>query len=252
MEKVIQVKRLQTFIEEAITAVGLSKENAEILANSLIVADLRGIKSHGIVRLPTYIQRVEKGIMDPKATGVFLQDQGATAVLDAQNGFGQIAGYRAMRHAIKKAGECGIGMVGVRNSNHFGIASFYSMMALKENMIGIVLTNSSPAMNPYGTISPLLGTNPISLAVPADKELDIVLDMSTSMVARGKIRIAAAADKPIPLGWATDADGNPTTDPNEALKGCLEPIGGVKGAGLSLMVDILLRNSHKFLLDRGS
>lgn len=246
MEKIIQVKRLQNFIEEAISAVGFSKENARIFAESLIIADLRGIKSHGVVRLTTYAQRVEKGVMDPKATGIFLQEEGATALFDAQNGFGQIAGHRAMCHAIKKAREYGIGLVAVRNSNHFGIASFYSMMALKENMIGVVLTNSSPAVNPYGTITPLLGTNPISFAVPADKELDIVLDMSTSMVARGKIRLAALTGDSIPLGWATDSHGDPTIDANEALRGSLEPIGGVKGAGLSLMVDIfcgILSNS---------
>jgi len=246
MEKIIPVVRLQNFIEKAISAVGFSEEDAVIFAKSLVVADLRGINSHGVVRLTTYVKRVEKGVMDPKVTGNYLHDEGATALLDAQNGFGQIAGHRAMCHAIKKAREYGIGMVSVRNSNHFGIASFYSMMALRENMIGVVLTNSSPAMNPYGTISPLLGTNPLSLAVPADKEKDIVLDMSTSMVARGKIRLAASAGNPIPRGWATDSHGDPTTDANEALKGSLEPIGGVKGAGLSLMIDIfcgILTNS---------
>jgi LDH2 family malate/lactate/ureidoglycolate dehydrogenase len=151
-----------------------------------------------------------------------------------------------MRCAIDKAREYGIGLVAVRNSNHFGIASFYSMMATRENMIGFALTNASPAMNPYGTISPLLGTNPIALAVPTEKETPIVLDMSTSMVARGKIRFAALTGNSIPLGWATDCNGIPTTDANEAIKGSLEPIGGVKGSGLSLMVDIfcgILSNS---------
>lgn len=246
MEKTIPVIRLKRFVEEAVSAIGLSKENAKILAESLVVADLRGIKSHGVVRLTTYIKRVEAGVMDPKATGKFIKDEGATALLDAENGFGQIAGQRAMHLAIEKARKFGIGLVAVKNSNHFGIASFYSMMAASENMLGIALTNASPAMNPYGTISPLLGTNPISLAVPAEKEKQIVLDMSTSMVARGKIRFAALTGKPIPLGWATDAQGEPTTDAKEAIKGSLEPIGGVKGSGLSLMVDIfcgILTNS---------
>lgn len=246
MEKKFKAARLKSFIEEAASAVGLSIENAKVFAESLVAADLRGIKSHGIVRLPIYVKRVEKGVMEPGATGNFLKDEGATALLDAENGFGQIAGNRAMRRAIDKARQYGIGLVAVRNSNHFGIASFYSMMAAKENMIGFALTNASPAMNPYGTISPLLGTNPIALAVPAEKEKSIVLDMSTSMVARGKIRFAALTGNEIPLGWATDSKGNPTTDSNEALKGSLEPIGGVKGAGLSLMVDIfcgILSNS---------
>lgn len=239
MEKKIPVKRLRAFIVEAVSAVGLSRENAAIFAESIIAADLRGVKSHGIVRLTSYIRRVEAGVMDPKGAVRFLRDEGATALLDAGNGFGQVAGHHAMRHAIEKARTYGIGLVTVRNSNHFGIASFYSMMAASENMIGVVLTNSSPAMNPYGTISPLLGTNPISVAVPAEKEKPIILDMSTSMVARGKLRVAAMNGMPIPLGWATDPDGEPTTDPEKAIKGSLEPIGGVKGSGLSLIVDIM-------------
>jgi len=246
MEKKIPLKRLRNFFVEAVSAVGVGKENAKIIAESLIVAEMRGIKSHGAIRLSSYMRRIESGVMDPKATGNFLKDEGATALLDAENGFGQIAGYRAMHHAIQKARFYGIGLVGVRNSNHFGIASYYSMMAANENMLGIVMTNSSPAMNPFGTSSPLLGTNPISLAVPAEKEKPIVLDMSTSLVARGKIRFAALTGKQIPLGWATDSNGNPTTDANEAIKGSLEPIGGAKGSGLSLIVDIfcgILTNS---------
>lgn len=246
MEKTVQAQRLKRFAQEAISAIGLSAENAEVFSEALVAADLRGIKSHGVVRLPAYIKRVEQGVMDPKATGRFINDEGATALLDAENGFGQIAGYRAMRRAIDKAREYGIGLVTVRNSNHYGIAGFYSMMAVKENMIGFALTNASPAMNPYGAVSPLIGTNPVSVAVPAEKEKEIVLDMATSKVSRGKIRFAAITGNTIPLGWATDAKGEPTTDADEAEKGSLEPIGTYKGSGLSLMIDIccgILSNS---------
>ncbi len=239
MESLYSVDRLRSFIVRVIESVGLSGDFSPVFADCLIAADLRGVKSHGIVRLPAYVQRVETGVMTPSAAMQFSRDEGATALLDAANGFGQVAGQRAMSRAIEKARTHGAGIVAVRNSNHFGIASFYAMQALDQDMIGIVSTNSSPAMNPYGTLAPLLGTNPIAIAVPAGAEKPIVLDMSTSVVARGKIRHAALTGSPIPEGWATDAEGRPTTDPREALKGSLEPIGGVKGSGLSLMVDIL-------------
>lgn len=239
MESYYRVQKLRNVIIEIISAAGLDKTQAPVFAESILTADLRGVMSHGTVRVPAYVSRVESGVMDPKCEMKFLRDEGATALLDAGNGFGQIAGHKAMSHAIEKARTNGIGFVTVRNSNHFGLASFYSMMALQENMIGIVLTNASPAMNPYGTLSPLLGTNPVSIAVPAEKEKPIVLDMSTSMVARGKIRLAALTGKQIPLGWAADSEGHPTTDAKAALKGSLEPIGGVKGSGLSLVFDIL-------------
>lgn len=239
MEKKYPVDRLRTFITDIIAAVGLDPNMASLFAESLIAADARGVKSHGAVRMPDYVRRVESKVLDPKAEVKFIRDEGATGLLDGGNGFGQVAGCEAMLRAIEKARMHGIGLVGVRNSNHFGIASFYAMMALESGMIGAVLTNASPAMNPYGSITPILGTNPIAFAVPAGIQKPIVLDMSTSIVARGKIRFAALTGKEIPLGWATDANGEPTTDAQKALKGSLEPIGGVKGSGLSLVVDIL-------------
>lgn len=260
MEKTIPAELLKRFTEETIKAVGLSEENAKIFSESIVAADLRGIKSHGVVRLPAYVKRVENGVMKPEATGKFIKDEAATALLDAENGFGQIAGYRAMTHAIDKARKYGIGLVAVKNSNHYGIAGFYSMMALKENMIGFALTNASSAMNPHGAVSPLLGTNPISVAIPAEKENEIVLDMATSRVSRGKIRFAAITGNEIPAGWATDAAGKPTTDAKKAEKGSLEPIGTYKGYGLSLMIDILcgilsnscLTGEVKNILDSGA
>ncbi|MDI6729427.1 MAG: Ldh family oxidoreductase [Thermodesulfovibrionales bacterium] len=230
---------LRDFCISVLARAGVQAKHADIITDSLICADLRGIKSHGIVRLPTYMERLEKGLISPDAEMKFESNNGAAALLDAQNGFGQIAGHRAMKAAIDISRIYGIGIVGVKNSNHFGIASYYSMMALKEDMIGIALTHSSPAIAPFGTVEPLLGTNPLSIAVPAHKEKPIVLDMSMSTVARGRIRYAALTGTQIPIGWGLDATGNPTTDPNEALKGSLVPIGGVKGSGLSLVIDIL-------------
>jgi LDH2 family malate/lactate/ureidoglycolate dehydrogenase len=229
---------LKEFCVNILVKTGLKIKDADIIAETLICADLRGVKSHGIVRLPTYVEKIEKGIVSLSEDMVFEKNNGATALLDAKNGLGQLAGYKAMHSAIDIARLYGIGMVGVKNSNHFGIASYYSLLALKEDMIGIVTTNSSPAIAPYGTTTPLLGTNPLAVAIPS-KEKPIVLDMSMSTVARGRIRYAALTDQEIPVGWGLDITGNPTKDPNEALKGSLVPIGGVKGSGLALVIDLL-------------
>jgi LDH2 family malate/lactate/ureidoglycolate dehydrogenase len=144
-----------------------------------------------------------------------------------------------MKKAIELAKDFGIGMVAVSNSNHFGTASYFSMMAIEDGMIGITMANASPAIAPFGTAEPLLGTNPLSIAVPAKDKPPIVLDMAMSTVARGKIRLSALKNEQIPLDWGLDANGNPTSDPNEALKGSLVPIGGVKGSALSLIVDLI-------------
>lgn len=237
--EIFQKSQLKDFCVNVLSKMGITIANSEIIADSLLCAELRGIKSHGVVRLPAYIERVEKGVMNKNPLMELEQNHEAIALLNANNGIGQVAGHNAMTLAINKAKKHGIGLVGVKNSNHFGIAAFYAMMALNENMIGLVLTNASPAIAPYGTKTPLVGTNPLSIAIPAKYEKPIVLDMSTSMVARGKIRYAALVNKSIPLGWALDSNGKPTENPKEALKGSLEPIGGPKGSGLSLIIDIL-------------
>lgn len=239
MKKTLSVEELKRFTSGVLTKIGLSEKDADVLTDTMVMADLRGVKSHGVVRLATYSERVEKGLINLSEEIGMLMDENAVGLLDAKNGFGQIAGHRAMESAMEKAKKFGIGMVGVRNSNHFGITAYYSMMALEKGMVGIVMTNASPAMAPFGTTKPLLGTNPVSIAVPAGKHKPIVLDMSMSMVARGKIRYAELTGEKIPEGWGLDKDGNPTTDPKEALEGSLVPIGGVKGSALSLIVDIL-------------
>lgn len=231
---------LNDFCIDVLTKAGMRLEDAEIISETLLFAELRNIKSHGIVRLPTYVKRLENGVVNQNAEMTFQENKAAAiAVLDADNGMGQVAGYKAMKTAIDMARIYGIGLVSVRKSNHFGVASFFSMMASKEDMIGIVMTNASPAIAPFGTKIPLLGTNPLTVAVPANQSKPIVLDMSMSTVARGKIRMAALQNKEMPLDWGLDKDGNPTSDPNEALLGSLVPIGGVKGSGLSLIIDLL-------------
>lgn len=230
---------LSEFCINVLIKAGIKTEDAKIITDSIIFAELRNISSHGVVRLSTYVERIEKDVVNPNAEMVYLVNEGAIALLDANNGIGQVAGHKAMTKSISIAQDYGIGMVVVKNSNHFGVASYYSMIASEKGMIGIVLTNASPAIAPYGTKTPLLGTNPLTVAIPANKEKPIVLDMAMSTVARGKIRLNALKNQDIPIGWALDEEGNATTDSNKALRGSLLPIGGVKGSALSLIIDIL-------------
>ena len=238
-EKVFPAQKVEEFCVNVLTKAGLSTNWSAIVAESLLCAEVRGILSHGVVRLESYIKRVETGVMKIEARVTTEMDEQAIALLNANNTFGQMAGHTAMTLAIEKARQYGTGVVAVKNSNHFGVAAYYAMMALKEDMVGCVFTNSSPAMAVYGTKKPRIGTNPIAIAIPAGDQFPIVLDMSTSVVARGKIRYAALTGHDIPLGWARDSDGKPTANAQVALKGSLEPVGGVKGSALSLIIDIV-------------
>jgi LDH2 family malate/lactate/ureidoglycolate dehydrogenase len=236
----VSVESLEKFCIAVLKKAGLSEPNAITLAESLSFADARGLTAHGVARLPEYLARVRAGAMNLEPTMEIEQDHPASALLNANNGLGQIAGVKAMEIAIKKARTAGVGLVGVKNSNHFGSAAFFAMRAMEADMIGLVLTNAAPSIAPYGAKVPLVGTNPITVAIPAASKLPIVLDMATSLVARGKIWLASLAGQKIPLGWALDKDGKSTEDPDAALNGgSLEPIGGPKGSGLSLIIDLL-------------
>lgn len=235
----IQAATLETFAAAALHAAGMRLPHAELVARTLIYADLRGVGSHGVARLSSYLDRVAAGVMEIDPDMHVSRDAPGAALLDAANGLGQLAGIRAIDLAIKKAAAVGTGAVGVARSNHFGVAAFFVERAARAGMIGMVLTNASPAMAPWNTRTPLLGTNPIAFGIPASEEQPIVLDMSTSIVARGKIRLASLTGGTIPSGWAVDTEGRPTEDPHAALKGTLAPVGGAKGAGLSLVIDIL-------------
>lgn len=231
---------LTRFAEEVLEAIGMRSANAAIVADSLVYADLRGVGTHGVARLASYIARVEHGVMQADPEMPVLRESVGSALLDAANGFGQVAGVTAMRLAIAKSASTGIAAVSVANSNHFGVAGYFSELATLSHRIGIVLTNASPAMAPYNAALPILGTNPISIGIPAASRAPVILDMSSSLVARGKIRRAHLEGKDtIPDGWAVDSQGAPTTDPAAALSGMLAPMGGPKGAGLSLAIDLL-------------
>lgn len=219
---------------------GLSREDAEITAENLMFANLRGVDSHGVIRIKVYADRIRAGGVRPGARPETVHDSKVAALIDAGGGLGQVAATQAMKLAIAKAKTGGAGLVGVRNSNHNGAAAFYSMMALAHGMIGFATTNSGPTMAPTGGCQARLGNNPLSVAIPADKYPPLVLDMATGAVALGKILLARQEGKSIPTTWALDRNGIPTDNPEAAAQGGLiQPIGGYKGYGLSLVIDIL-------------
>jgi LDH2 family malate/lactate/ureidoglycolate dehydrogenase len=235
----IKAEDLFQFSLEALERVGVKEKDAEIVAENIILANLRGIDSHGVARLPVYVRRVKEGLINPSAPIEVVKDHGSVALIDAHNNFGQVAAMKAAFLAAEKAKNLGVGVVAVKNSNHFGMAAHYVMKLTEQKLIGIVLSNGPPAIAPWGGINPMFGTNPICIGFPMDGEESIILDMAVSVVARGKIRLAALKGEKIPEGWALDEEGNPTTDPKAALKGSLVPIGGPKGYGLALSIDIL-------------
>jgi LDH2 family malate/lactate/ureidoglycolate dehydrogenase len=237
---------LRQFMIRFFCKLNVSPEDAAVAADVLLSADLRGVESHGIIRLNTYYgSRLKKGLIDPKSPLTVIKETATTLALDGGNGLGQVVSKQAMQRCIAKARQSGVSMVTVRNSNHYGIAGYYAMMALPEDMIGISFTNSQPLVAPTYSSAPLIGTNPIAVAVPAGKERPYVLDMATSIVPIGKITVYDKAGKDIPAGWGINRLGEVTETPSEVLNGgALQPLGGIdlmagyKGYGLSLMVDI--------------
>jgi LDH2 family malate/lactate/ureidoglycolate dehydrogenase len=205
---------------------------------SLMESDLRGVFSHGIFRLPRYLEQLKHRYINPAPNIAAVRQSPIVEVLDADHALGAVAGTIAMRKAIEKSKTYGAGIVGCRKSNHFGRAAYFAEMAADEEQIGLVFTNSSPIIAPTGSIKPLIGNNPWSVSVPTG-EKPITLDLANTIVSKGKIRMALKNGGPIPLGWALDGRGNPTMDPAEALKGTVLPIGGYKGYGIAFMAEIL-------------
>lgn len=214
-------------------------DEAMIVAEAMVQADARGIDTHGVYLLTLLQGRVAAGMINIPTKVSVIRDEAATALLDSGNGLGQFVVRRAMATSIAKAALYGIGSCLVRNTNNIGMLSLYSQQAAASGMIGLVMANAAPAMSPWGGADPFLGTNPLSIGIPGGNGFGVLLDMSSSQVARGKIRRAARQNEPLPPGWALDKEGRPTTDAAEALKGTLLPIGGPKGYGLALAVDII-------------
>src|SRR4051794_12550079 len=226
------------FARSLLQAHDVPPEDAAIIANCLVSADLRGVDTHGLCRLPIYLERVRAGVINPKPSLNLKKATPVAASLDGENGFGFVIGMRTMTEAIAMAREFGIGVVSARRSTHFGMAASYAMPAVEASLMAMVFSNASQAMPPWGSKQMLLGTNPFCMAAPAGKHRPIILDMSPAVAARGKIRRAERRGETIPLGYALDAQGRPTTDPKAALGGVVLPIGGYKGSGLAMLMDI--------------
>lgn len=238
---------------DALRASGVPKDDAAIIGDVLIESDKRGIDSHGIGRLkPIYIDRIAIGIMNPVTHIEVLKDDMACAVLDGHNGMGHVIGKRAMEMAIEKARTYGMGMVAVRNSNHYGIAGYYATMAVEAGMIGVTGTNARPSIAPTFGVENMMGTNPLTFGIPTDEEFPFVLDCATSVTQRGKIEVYGRAGKELPPGWVIGLDGNTRTDTQQVLKdlttgeAALTPLGGIgedtggyKGFGYAMVVEML-------------
>jgi len=239
--------RLATFVADALVAVGTRRADAEIVAEVLVAADMRGVESHGVARLQTYyIARIQSGVMLADAPVTVVRETATSLVLDAGNGLGHPAAKRAMEAVIAKAKSCGCAFAAVRNSNHYGIAGYYAMLALAHDLIGLSSTNSIRYGAATAGRGPMLGTNPWAYAIPASREPAFVLDFATTTVARGKLEVAQRKDAPLPPGWAIDAAGAETLDPGAGLRGSLLPLGGFgthngghKGYGLGLLADLM-------------
>ena len=226
-----------SLVKEILEKLGASEEDCELVAEATIDADLKGFTSHGLGRFPQYIISINAGTINLEDNITIEKETPAIALVNGNSGFGQAVSYKSMQLAIKKAKEVGIGCVGVHNTNHFGVTGFYSDLALRENVIGMVIANTDPAIAPFGGSKALIGTNPIAIGIPSESY--IAVDMATSVTARGKIIESKRKGLDLPEGWALDKDGNPTTNPEAALGGSLLPFGGFKGYAISLMVEIL-------------
>lgn len=236
----LDATHLEALVAVMLQRVGVPRDDAAIVAESLVAADARGMNSHGVLRLPVYIRRLGEGGFNPIAKVTIVRESEAIALIDGGNGLGSVLTSRAMDVAIGKARGRGIAAVGIRNSNHNGEGAYYVQRAVRHDMIGIATTNGSPIMPVWGGKTPLTGPLPISVGVPAGKERPIILDAALGMSSRGKILYHAEMGMPLPDGWLVDADGRPTNDPNWVNKGgWILPIGGHKGWGLILVCEIL-------------
>ncbi|MBN1484569.1 MAG: Ldh family oxidoreductase [Chloroflexia bacterium] len=253
MEKqYIPVEVIHNFMQAVFTGLGVPAGDARVCADVLIASDLRGIESHGVGRLKYYYDRIRAGVQFVETEIEVVKESETTALIDGGHGMGHVISHRAMRMAIDKAKRYGLGAVTVRNGTHFGIAGYYPLMAAAEGLMGLAVTNARPAIAPTLGTEPMLGTNPIAFAAPSDLPYPFCFDGATSICQRGKIEVAARAEKPVPEGWVIDDEGRPLTDPDQILAdlgratAALLPLGGAgeefagyKGYSLAVMVEIL-------------
>ena len=250
---VVDWKTLYSFVEDSFMGVGIPKEDARICADVLLESDKRGIESHGVNRFkPIYIDRINIGIQKPVTDFEIIRETPTTAVVDGHDGMGQVVGYKSMKMAIDKAKKYGMGMVAARNSCHYGIAGYYTSMAIKEGMIGISGTNARPSIAPTFGVENMLGTNPLTIGLPTDEDFPFNIDCATSITQRGKIEYFSRIGKDTPSGMVIGSDGNAKTNSDAILvelntgEAALAPLGGIgeelagyKGYGYATVVEIL-------------
>ncbi len=235
----IDARQLLEFAAAVYTSAGVPDADARLLADTLVQADLWGHQSHGVLRLGWYLDRIRNGVMRPAPKIEQIVDAGAIGLIDGHDSVGQVVTMHATGQAIARAKAHGIGAVGVRNSNHFGTCMYYTMAGARENCVTLLTSNGGPAMAPWGGRKKIIGTNPWSVAAPAGRHPPLVMDMANTGVARGKIYLARNKKLPIPLGWAINSDGEPTTDPQEAIDGIILPMAEHKGYAIAVIVDLL-------------
>jgi LDH2 family malate/lactate/ureidoglycolate dehydrogenase len=248
----IDAKTLESFMRDVFTGLSVPKEDANIIAEVLITSDLRGIDSHGIQRCKMYYDRIRAGIYEVHTKIDIIKEGPTTALLDGNCGMGHVIAHKAMNMAIEKAKKYGLGAVAVRNSTHFGIAGYYSLMAIKEGMIGLAVTNARPSIPPTFGVEPMLGTNPLTIGAPTDEEFPFLLDAATSIIQRGKVELYERINKSLPKNTVIDENGEFLTDAAKVLqkmgekKAALLPLGGkgedtagYKGYGYATVVELL-------------
>ncbi|WP_187378519.1 Ldh family oxidoreductase [Oceanobacillus jeddahense] len=239
-KQTIAYERLEKFAEDVFLKVGLGEADAWQIANHLVSANLRGVDSHGVTRIPLYAERLLNKNISMGSEVELLNDAPSYAWVDGKNKHGILVAQQSMELAVKKAKESGIAVVGVKNSNHFGMLAYYGKHAIQHDCIAVITSNASPSMPPWGGKERFFGTSPICYAIPGGEEISIIGDMATSVVARGKIRLAAANNEKIPSGWAINKEGKSTVNPDEVLDGGMVlPMAGPKGYSLVVFIETL-------------
>jgi LDH2 family malate/lactate/ureidoglycolate dehydrogenase len=235
----IEAEKLLDFAASVFVAHGVPADGASLAADTLVQADLWGHQSHGVMRLSWYVARLRSGVMRAVADPRLVTDAGALAVIDGRDSMGQVLAARAADEAVRRAKAHGVGVVAMRNSNHFGTAMYFTLRAARAGCVAFLSTNASPAMAPWGGREKRVGNNPWSIAAPAGERPPMVLDIANTVVARGKVYLARQKGQKIPLGWAIDREGEPTMDPFAALGGIILPMAEHKGYGIAVMMDVL-------------
>lgn len=235
----IDAEALRDFATAVYQGAGMPGDDAHLVADTLVQADLWGHQSHGVLRLGWYLDRIRNGVMSPVTKPEFVVDSGAIALIEGHDGVGHVLTQLATREAVKRARQHGVAVVGVRGSNHFGTCMYYTRLGALGGCVMWLTSNGGPAMAPWGGRRKIIGTNPWSVAAPAGRHPPFLMDMANTGVARGKIYLARNRREKIPEGWAIDKDGAPTTDPQAAIDGIILPMAGHKGYAIAMMVDIL-------------